>query len=185
MTETTGTAPAAESGTKGAVEAVVAAPAEDAGELASLKSRNSGLNSKVGELQTQINTLTGELGTARKGLTDKDSADVDLRKQIGDLQEKLDAQVRANEVSTLKGTYPEAARELGEGIFGIKPEVLASLEARLTQAKDGGTEPETPRPVGNNQQRTGGPKNIEDMTSAELQEAIKKLPREAFGLPSR
>ena len=67
----------------------------------------------------------------------------------------------------------------------MSTEKLAALEARLTSAKDSGEVPETPKPVGNNPARGAtGAKSIEDMNSKELQEAIKALPREAFGLPS-
>jgi hypothetical protein len=57
---------------------------------------------------------------------------------------------------------------------------LAELEAVFGEA----SVPETPKPVGNNPQKGAtGAKPIEEMTSAELQAEIKKLPREAFGLP--
>jgi len=64
----------------------------------------------------------------------------------------------------------------------MKPETLASLEARLKGAADTG-EPETPRPVGNNPQREPvGQKRPEDMTADELRAAIKGFSRSDFGL---
>lgn len=173
----TGDAPAPET-----PPAAAAAPTAD--ELASLRSRNSGLNAKVTELTKRLETLTEELGTARKGLTDKDSADADLKRQLAEAQANIEKLTRANETATLAAQYPAAFEELGEGIYGMAPERLASLNARLAGVKDpGGEQPETPRPVGNNPQRQqGGSKNIEDMTSEELRESLRNMPREAFGL---
>lgn len=159
-----------------------AAPSDDL--LASLRSRNSGLNAKVGEQEALIKSLREELGTARAGLTDKESADADLRAQLkAAMEEKANLQ-RQFEVTTLSAKYPEAYAELGESIFGMQPERLASIEARLTGAKDTSEEqPETPRPVGNNQQRNaGGSKSIEDMTTDELRQSLRDMPRESFGL---
>jgi chromosome segregation ATPase len=171
------TAPAA-----GTAPAAAAAPADDL--LASLRSRNSGLNAKVGEQETLIKSLREELGTARAGLSDKDSADADLRAQLkAALDEKAQLQ-RQFEVASLSAKYPEAFAELGDGIFGMQPERLASIEARLTGAKDTSEEQqETLRPVGNSPQRsTSGSKSIEDMTTDELRQSLRDMPREAFGL---
>lgn len=184
MTDTNdGTAPVG-TGAPADASAAAAAPATP-DELASLRSRNSGLNAKVTELQQQLTARDAELGTARKGLTDKESADADLRAQLSDLQAKLDAQTAAAEVATLQGRFPEAFAELGENIRGLSPEKLAALEARLAAKADTGAEQEveTPRPVGNNPQRTtGGSKPIEDMTSEELRQSLRDMPREAFGV---
>jgi hypothetical protein len=48
--------------------------------------------------------------------------------------------------------------------------------------KDDGVE--TPKPVGNNQQRQSATKNIEDMTSKELQAHMRQLDPSILGLPS-
>ncbi|MBA3583457.1 MAG: hypothetical protein H0W36_02820 [Gemmatimonadetes bacterium] len=86
---------------------------------------------------------------------------------------------KAIEAARLDAKYPTARGRFPEVTDTAK---LAELESLFT---DNAT-PETPKPVGNNPARTtSGAKNIEDMTSAELQEQIKKLPREAFGLEPR
>ena len=162
--------------------AAAAQPGDDL--LASLRSRNSGLNAKVGEQEALIKSLREELGTARAGLTDKESADADLRAQLkAALEEKANLQ-RQFEVTALSAKYPEAYAELGDSIFGMQPERLASIEARLTGAKDKGEEQqETSRPVGNNPQRsTSGSKNVEDMSIDELRQSLRDMPRDAFGL---
>ena len=158
-------------------------------ELASLRSRNQGLNAKVTELQTQIGTLTTELGTARAGLTDKESAYADLRAQLAKANDTIANLTRQNEAAALSARFPEAAKELGDSIAGMKPETLAALEARLAGAaastQSEGLE-ETPRPVGNNPQRTtSGPKPIEEKTVEELRQDLRDMPREAFGLEDR
>lgn len=152
-------------------------------ELASLRSRNSGLNAKVTTLQQERDQLRAELDNARKGLTDKDAGDADLRAQLAAAQTALETAKKEATLASLRGSYPEAFAELGEGALALTPEKLASLEARLTSAKDSGSEePETPRPVGNSQQRQTGPKSIEDMTSAELQAYMKTLDPSVMGL---
>jgi chromosome segregation ATPase len=152
--------------------------------LASLRSRNSGLNAKVSEQEALIKSLRDELGTARAGLTDKESADADLRAQLEAAQKEKEQLQRQFEVATLSSKYPEAYAELGDGIFGLAPEKLASIEARLSGAKDSGEEQETTtRPVGNNPQRAAsGSKRIEDMTTEELRQSLRDMPRDAFGL---
>jgi hypothetical protein len=162
--------------------AAAAAPADDL--LASLRSRNSGLNAKVTEQDTLIKTLREELGTARAGLTDKESADADLRAQLKAALEEKENLQRQFEVTTLSSKYPEAFAELGDSIFGMAPERLASIEARLTGAKDTSEEQETTtRPVGNNPQRAAsGSKRVEDMTTEELRQSLRDMPRDAFGL---
>lgn len=181
-------ATAASTGTDPAAASAAAAPDPRDTELASLRSRNSGLNAKVTDLQKQVEALTGELGTARAGLTDKESADADLRAQLAEAQKSIATLTRTNEVNAIAAQYPEAFKELGEGIHGMKPETLASLEARLSGAAApaaGEEQTETPRPVGNNPQRSvSGSKPIEDMTSEELRESLRTMPREAFGLAS-
>lgn len=154
-------------------------------ELAALKSRNSGLNSKVTELQDQLKAERAGRTAAEEAAAGKAGTDDVLNKRIKELEAKLEAGEKAAAIATLGAKYPESYAELGEAIATMTSEKLASLEARLTGAKDSGAEEETTeKPVGNNPQRgAAGPKAIEDMTSAEAQEAIKKLPREAFGLP--
>lgn len=154
-------------------------------ELASLKSRNSGLNAKVTELQAQLAAEREGRTAAEQAAAGKAGTDDVLNKRIAELQAKLDANEAAAAVAAKGAKYPEAYSELGEDIANMSAEKLAALEARLTAAKDSGTETETPTPVGNNPQRTTGPKSIEDMTSKELQAHIKGLPREAFGLEPR
>lgn len=167
------------------------APAEDKSsaaaeqsndELATLKSRNSGLNSKVTELQRQLADERSARTAAEQAAAGKAGTDDVLNKRIAELQEQLAANEKAVALAQKGAKYPEAYSELGEDIANMSSEKLAALEARLTAAKDEG-EPETEKPVGNNPARgNDASKNVDDMTSAELQEAIKKLPRSAFGL---
>jgi chromosome segregation ATPase len=167
-----------------AIEAPAAATASSDDLLATLRSRNSGLNKKVGEQETIIEQLRAELGTARAGLTDKEAADADLRTQLAAAQSEKEQLQRQFEVATLSSKYPEAYAELGDSIFGLAPAKLASIEARLSGAKDSGEEQETTtRPVGNNPQRAAsGSKRVEDMTTEELRQSLRDMPRDAFGL---
>ena len=160
-----------------------AAPATP-GELEALKSRNSGLNSKVTDLQKQLADERSARTAAEQAVATKAGTDDVLNQQIAALKAEIEAGKKATALATKGAQYPEAYRELGDDIAGMSTEKLAALEARLSGAKDSGDVAETPKPVGNNPARTTGAKNYEDMTSAELQAAIKSLPREAFGLPS-
>lgn len=184
---TDGTAPeGAEAPVVDAKAAAAAAPATP-DELTTLKSRNSGLNSKVTELQEQIRAEKAARELAEAAVRDSGKGDEALRQQLADAQKVIAEQAKQVQLASMKTAYPEAAELLGEGIVGMAPEVLAAMETRLrgvAQTDPATGEVETPVPVGNNAQRTTGPKNIEDMTSAELQAEIKKLPREAFGIPS-
>ena len=153
-------------------------------ELAQLRSRNSGLNAKVTELQAKLAAEQSARTAAEQAAAGKAGTDDVLNKRIAELQEQLAANEKAAALAVAGTKYPEAFAVLGDGIANMPSENLAALEARLTAAKDSGeVVPETPRPVGNNAPRGNtGSKSYEDMTSAELQEAIKALPREAFGL---
>lgn len=93
---------------------------------------------------------------------------------------KREVQAEANkaiEAARLDAKFPLARGRFPEVTDTAK---LAELESLFS---DNAT-PETPKPVGNNPPKApAGAKNYEDMTSAELQAEIKKLPREALGLP--
>ena len=180
----TDTAPdGAEAPAEGAAPAATPATPD---ELATLKSRNSGLNAKVTELQKQLADERNARTAAEQAAAGKAGTDDVLNKRIAELQAELEANKKAVALAQAGAKYPEAYALLGDGIAGMPSENLAALEARLTAAKDGGEAPETPKPVGNNPARGNvGAKNIEDMTSAELQAAMKALSREALGLPPR
>lgn len=180
--DTQDTAPAADGAPAGTEPAAVPQTPD---ELATLKSRNSGLNSKVTELQTQLAAEKTARTAAEDAAAGKAGTDDVLNKRIEELQAKLEAGEKAAALATKGAKYPEAYSELGDDIAAMSTDKLAALEARLTAAKDDEPESDKPKPVGNNPARTTGTKNIEDMTSAELQAAIKSLPREAFGLEPR
>jgi chromosome segregation ATPase len=170
----------------GAPAADAAATPQTPDELAALKSRNSGLNAKVTELQKQLADERAGRTAAEQAAAGKAGTDDVLNKRIAELEATIAANEAKAAIAAKGAKYPEAFSELGDDIANMSAEKLAALEARLTAAKDGGeVETETPKPVGNNPQRTTGTKSYEDMTSAELQAELKKLPREAFGLPSR
>lgn len=172
-------------GTEAPVEETspAAAPATP-DELATLKSRNSGLNAKVTELSNQLRDEKQARTVAEQAAIDKAGSDEPLKQRIAELEAKLEAGEKAAALATKGAQYPESFRELGDDIAGMSKEKLAALEARLTSAKDEGETPETPTPIGNNPGRaaTGAAKNIEDMTAAEAYEAIKKLGPADFGL---
>jgi chromosome segregation ATPase len=170
-------------GAEAPADNTAAAPATP-DELAALKSRNSGLNAKVTELQKQLADERAGRTAAEQAAAGKAGTDDVLNKLISDLKAELEASKQAVALAAKGAKYPEAFSELGDDIANMSTEKLAALEARLTSAKDSGEVAETPTPVGNNPKRTTGTKSIEDMTSAELQAAIKSLPREAFGLRS-
>jgi hypothetical protein len=158
-----------------------AAAPQTSDELEQFKSRNRGLNATVTTLTQERDQLRADLENARKGQTDKEAGDADLRAQLAEANAALETAKKEATLASLKGQYPEAFAELGEGALALTPEKLSSLEARLVVKA--AEEETTDKPVGNSPARANSaPKNIEDMTSAELQEAIKKLPREAFGL---
>lgn len=172
-------------GTPVEADASAAAPATP-DELATLKSRNSGLNAKVTELQKQLAAERDARTAAEQAAAGKAGTDDVLNKRIAELQTELEANKKAVALAQAGAKYPEAYALLGEGISGMPSENLAALEVRLTAVKDDGGAPETPKPVGNNPTRGNvGAKNIEDMDSKELQAAIKGLSREALGLGPR
>lgn len=187
MTEANADTASAAEGTPAEGDKPEAAAPQTPDELAALKSRNSGLNAKVTELQKQLADERAGRTAAEQAAAGKAGTDDVLNKRIAELEAKLAEGEKAAALAAKGAKYPEAYSELGEDIANMSTEKLAALEARLTAAKDGGeTESTTPpKPVPNAQARTGGPKAPEDMTSAELQAAIRALPREAFGLPPR
>ncbi len=114
------------------------------------------------------------LRTGKKSEPKADEFDQEAFKR--DVQESAN---KAIEAARLDAKYPTARGRFPEVTDTAK---LAELESLFT---DNAT-PETPKPVGNNPARAAtGAKNIEDMSSAELQQHIKTLPREAFGLEPR
>lgn len=186
MTDTTtGTAPAENEAPAEGTTPEAAAPLTDS-ELASLRSRNSGLNAKVGELQKQLADERAARTAAEQAVATKAGTDDVLNQRIKELEAAIAANEAQAAIAQKGAKYPEAYSELGDDIANMSAEKLAALEARLTAAKDDGQETTTPpRPVGNNQQRQpAGSKPIEEMTVEELKQSLKDQPREAFGLPS-
>lgn len=156
-----------------AAAAATGAPAADAGELATLKQRNSGLNAKVSELQKQLEAERAARTTAESAVQSNEKADESLRKQIADLQAEAAKAKQEAALAAAGAKYPEAFALLGEGIAGMPTENLAALEARLTAKGDEGDDSTPPKPLGNNQQRTGsGAKALEDMTPAEVKATL-------------
>jgi chromosome segregation ATPase len=176
-----GTAPGeGEAPATGEAPAAAAAPAND--ELTTLKSRNSGLNAKVTELQKQLADERNARTAAEQAVASKAGTDDVLNQRIATLQAEIETSKREVAVANIKAKYPEAAELLGDAVANLSPEVLAATEARLVGQKDDGVE--TPKPVGNNQQRQSATKNIEDMTSKELQAHMRQLDPSILGLPS-
>lgn len=170
-------------------DAQAAAPAatSDPNELTTLKSRNQGLNAKVTELQKQLADERAARTAAEQAAAGKAGTDDVLNKKIAELQAELEAGKQAVALSVKGAKYPEAYKELGEDITNMADEKLAALEARLTAAKDEGEgeSSEPTKPLGNNPARGNtGPKNLDDMTVAELRAYGKKLTRADMGLSS-
>lgn len=90
-------------------------------------------------------------------------------------EQRLQQEVRKAEGKALDARFPAARAKFPEVTDAVK---LAELEALFGEA------PSAPKPIGNNPAGASQKeaKNYEDMTSAQLQEEIKKLPRSAFGL---
>ena len=165
--------------------AAAAAATQSPDELATLKSRNSGLNAKVTELQKQLADERSARTAAEEAAAGKAGTDDVLNKRIAELQTELEAGKQAVALSQKGAKFPEAFKELGEDIASMAEEKLAALEARLTAAKDEDEEEsdEPKKPVGNNAARGNtGPKNLEDMTVAELRAYGKTLKRGDMGL---
>lgn len=100
---------------------------------------------------------------------------------IASLKRELEAQYEerfAKETAKVQGEALNARFPLARAKF---PSVTDSVQLAELEGLLG--EPDPAKPIGNNAARgNAGAKSIEDMTSAELQKAIKDLPREAFGL---
>ena len=154
-------------------------------ELATLKSRNSGLNAKVTELQKQLDAERAGRTAAEQAAAGKAGTDDVLNKRIAELEAALAENAKKTAIAEKGAKYPESYGLVGDGIENLAPDVLAAMEARLLGAKDAG-EPETPKPVGNNPQRGAGTgaKNIEDMNSKELFAYMKSLKPSDMGLGS-
>jgi hypothetical protein len=121
-----------------------------------------------------------ELKSSRK--TTKEPADgqglEELKRELqADYDRKLAEQVAKAQGDALDARFPLARAKFPEVTDTVK---LAELEAFYG-------EPETPKPIGNNPPKgtQTGDKPIEDMTSAELQAAIKRMSRADFGLEPR
>lgn len=186
------TATGGESGTESNAPAGAAAtaPAGSPDELATLKSRNSGLNKANGELQKALDAEKGARAAAEKAADDlrtgKTSEQEALAKLLADAKAEVAATKADAALARIEAKYPETHKLFGAATASMSADVLAASEARLTGAPDAG-EKETdkpPKPVGNNPQRGAGAKNIEDMTSKELQDYMKSLDPSVMGLRS-
>lgn len=174
MTDTnTGTAA---TGTEAPVDAGVttqAAPAtQPADEVTRLRLAQAGSDRQVTSLQQQLIDATTArdkaITEARELAAGKGDADATLREQLVQRERELaEARTEAS-AAKLSNAYPETYKLFGQSIAGMAVDVLEASEARLSGA---GLVPTTsvPTPVGNNAPRTpNAPKNIEDMTAAEL-----------------
>lgn len=121
-----------------------------------------------------------ELKSSRKTTKEPDAGpDIEaLKRELqADFDRKLAEQVAKAQGDALDARFPAARAKFPEVTDTVK---LAELEAFYG-------EPETPRPIGNNPPKgtQTGDRNIEDLTSAELQARIKGLSRADMGLEPR
>lgn len=124
----------------------------------------------------ELEELRGQRKTQKQPETGPDIESV-RRELQAEYEAKLAEQVAKAQGDALDARFPAARAKFPEVTDTVK---LAELEAFYA-------EPETPKPIGNNPPKATqtGVKNIEDMTSAELQAHIKGLSRADMGLEPR
>ena len=178
--ETETTAPVAEAE---ATEQVAEEQVEDptAKVIEDYRKRQAGAEKARQEAERREKAALAELEELRSSKTKAPDATPDLdtlkRELQADFDRKLAEQVAKAQGDALDARFPVARARFPEVTDTVK---LAELEGFFG-------EPETPRPVGNNPPAATqtGTKNIEDMTSAEIQAAIKGMGRADFGLEPR
>jgi len=176
-----GTAPAEEA------DASAAAAAQTPDELATLKSRNSGLNKANTELQQALAAEKAARAAAEKAADDlrtgKTSEQEALQKLLDDAKAEVQKTKDEATLARIEAKYPETFALFGESAKTMSAEVLAASEARLTGAPDEvETTAPTPKPVGNSPARPSGAKSYEDMTRDELKAAWANVKPEDMGL---
>lgn len=170
-------------------EEPVAAATQTPDELATLKSRNTGLNKANTELQQALAAEKAARAAAEKAADDlrtgKTSEQEALAKLLADAKAEVEATKTEAALARIEAKYPETFKLFGAATATMQADVLAASEARLTGAPDEGEESDrpTPKPVGNNPPRTAtGNKRIEDMTKDELNAEWAKLTPADMGL---
>lgn len=168
--------------------AAAAAP-QTPDELATLKSRNSGLNKANTELQKALDAEKAARAAAEKAADDlrtgKTSEQEAAAKLVADAKAEAEQARTEAALARIEAKYPETFKLFGASAATMQADVLAASEARLTGAPDTDAEVETttpPKPVGNNPPRTAVTKRVEDMTRAELDVEWSKLTPADMGL---
>lgn len=180
--ETTGTAPAGED--EGTPEGTPEAPAEDptAKLIEDYRKRQAGAEKARQEAERLLREAQAEIEVLKAPKAPKEGSEAgpSVEDRIAEVQTKLAKEYEAKLAKVtgdaLAARFPTARAKFPEITDPVK---LAELEALYSEPQ------EPPTPVGNNQQRTGGPKNIEDMTAVELKAYMAKLDPSVMGLPSR
>lgn len=148
--------------------------------------RQAGAEKARQEAEAQLAAAKAELDRARSAKPgeapafDPDAFAKSLRAELRkEFDEELNKRTAAVEGRALDAKFPVARAKFPEVTDPVK---LAELEGFFGSD----TTPETPKPVGNNPARgTEGGKNIEDMTSKELQAYMRTLDPSVMGLPSK
>jgi len=139
-----------------------------------LTGRLNGQTAKVGELTRQLAEKDSALTALQARITEfesgKVSADEAANARVAAIQKELDTERAARKTDTLKARFPETFSVFGDTASTFTEDVLASSEARLTGAGDGGEggSAEPPTPGVHNESKTGKPaekkpESLEDM----------------------
>lgn len=130
----------------------VAVPADPTGQagpdpsvkVKELEQRLRGLDAKVTTLQRERDAQAAKVAALESGQID---ADATLKAQLQAKDHEIAALRSKAEALPKIAKFPNVAREMGESIASVPDEVLASLEAQLSQAPTTEAPPARPTPV--------------------------------------
>lgn len=179
-----GATPEADDQTTGTEDGAAASSDDSQGtsrdaEYAKLMSRIAGLDAKVTSLQGETTAQTKAREAAEQKLRDYEagtvSADEALRAQLEAKERELEQTRREVAIAKVAQAFPETYGVFGEAVAGMSPDALAAAEARFA-----GTPSGEYRSPGTSSQRTSAAKSPDEMSLAELREAVNKAPSEAW-----
>jgi hypothetical protein len=154
-------------------------------EVTTLRSRNAGLDAKVTELTKAQKAAEQRAAEAAQKLADYEAGKVNndeaLRAQLQAKEAELALARKETALARVAAKYPETFGVLGEAAAALSEDQLAQAEARFAGVPATPETP-TPKPLGANPSRpTGGAKNIEEMTAAELRAHLATFPPSVWG----
>ena len=165
-------APEADATAPSSPEQATASPQD---EYAKLLSRIAGLDAKVTSLKSETDAQRQAREAAEKKLADyeagKVNADEALRAQLEAKERELEQTRREVAIAKVAQAYPETFGVFGEAVVGMSPDQLAAAEARFA-----GNTGARGAPGANPPRQQGGTKDPNQMSLAELREALATAP---------